>query len=329
MACATSPPTSADLACLRRQGDAPAPAHAGHGARPGPGLHRPGPRHRRRAGGALLPRAALRPGGPRLAGARPLPALDRALLDRALGGAGRGRHHPGRGARHLRRRRQPARHVDARHDARRRDDRRLARPRPRPGGRPGARPAARRVRRRASSSSSRTARCRRARPGRRRCRPATSASTASWRWSTATASRPTAPIVLDIEPVADKWRAFGWETVEIDGNDMAAIVDALTRRAQPQRPPEGDRAAHLAGQGRADASRRSEKAHFFRVDVARVGRLIAELETQRGEAIRCQSAGRTLAMGEDEAAARGATRRGAVRPGAGRARPRRGPRSSG
>src|SRR3954469_3058899 len=36
------------------------------------------------------------------------------------------------------------------------------------------------------------------------------------------------PIVLDMEPVADKWRAFGWETFEIDGNDMTAVIGALT-----------------------------------------------------------------------------------------------------
>ena len=33
--------------------------------------------------------------------------------------------------------------------------------------------------------------------------------------------------MLGIEPLADKWRAFGWSVREIDGHDMAAIVDAL------------------------------------------------------------------------------------------------------
>ena len=60
-------------------------------------------------------------------------------------------------------------------------------------------------------------------------------------------------IVLDMEPVADKWRAFGWETQEIDGNDIAAVVAALQRGARAQRPAEGDRPPHAAGQGRADA----------------------------------------------------------------------------
>ncbi len=32
-----------------------------------------------------------------------------------------------------------------------------------------------------------------------------------------------------LEPLADKWRAFGWETVECDGHDPAALYEALTR----------------------------------------------------------------------------------------------------
>ena len=33
--------------------------------------------------------------------------------------------------------------------------------------------------------------------------------------------------MLDLEPLADKWLAFGWAVREIDGHDMAAIVEAL------------------------------------------------------------------------------------------------------
>ena len=35
--------------------------------------------------------------------------------------------------------------------------------------------------------------------------------------------------VLDLEPLADKWRAFGWETREVDGHDIGALRDALTQ----------------------------------------------------------------------------------------------------
>lgn len=33
--------------------------------------------------------------------------------------------------------------------------------------------------------------------------------------------------VMPIDPVADKWRAFGWHVVEIDGHDMTQVVSAL------------------------------------------------------------------------------------------------------
>lgn len=33
--------------------------------------------------------------------------------------------------------------------------------------------------------------------------------------------------VMPIEPVRAKWEAFGWHVVEIDGHDMAQVVDAL------------------------------------------------------------------------------------------------------
>jgi transketolase len=34
--------------------------------------------------------------------------------------------------------------------------------------------------------------------------------------------------IMAIDPLADKWRAFGWHTIEIDGHDLAAIQQALT-----------------------------------------------------------------------------------------------------
>jgi transketolase len=35
--------------------------------------------------------------------------------------------------------------------------------------------------------------------------------------------------VMGVEPITDKWRAFGWEVLDIDGHDMAKIVAALDR----------------------------------------------------------------------------------------------------
>jgi transketolase len=33
--------------------------------------------------------------------------------------------------------------------------------------------------------------------------------------------------VMSIEPVAEKWRAFGWHTIEVDGHNMREVLDAL------------------------------------------------------------------------------------------------------
>ena len=33
--------------------------------------------------------------------------------------------------------------------------------------------------------------------------------------------------VMPLEPLADKWRAFNWRVLEIDGNDMAQVFDAV------------------------------------------------------------------------------------------------------
>ena len=34
--------------------------------------------------------------------------------------------------------------------------------------------------------------------------------------------------VMPLEPLADKWRAFGWHVLEVDGHNMEAIVDAVS-----------------------------------------------------------------------------------------------------
>ncbi|MEE9164260.1 MAG: transketolase [Thermoplasmata archaeon] len=43
--------------------------------------------------------------------------------------------------------------------------------------------------------------------------------------------------IMPLEPLADKWRAFGWNVLEIDGHDMESILEALHEaRTTPGRP---------------------------------------------------------------------------------------------
>ncbi|AEH85004.1 transketolase [Mesorhizobium opportunistum] len=91
------------------------------------------------------------------------------------------------------------------------------------------------------------------------------------------------PVVLDMEPVADKWRAFGWQTLEIDGNDMRAIIGALADARQRNSKPKAIVLRTLPGKG-VPRIETSEKSHFFRVDVAQWDGIIAEFDKSTGAA---------------------------------------------
>ena len=50
----------------------------------------------------------------------------------------------------------------------------------------------------------------------------------------------TGPIAerFDPGPLAEKWRAFGWHVLEIDGHNMSAILDALDRMEEVREKPQ-------------------------------------------------------------------------------------------
>jgi transketolase len=89
------------------------------------------------------------------------------------------------------------------------------------------------------------------------------------------------PVVLDMEPVADKWRSFGWETFEIDGNDMDAVVATLASARQRNGKPKAIVLRTLPGKG-VRRIEQSEKSHFFRVDVGQWDSIIDEFEQSVG-----------------------------------------------
>ncbi len=89
------------------------------------------------------------------------------------------------------------------------------------------------------------------------------------------------PMVLNMEPVAEKWRAFGWRTTEIDGNDITQIVGALHAARSASGQPNAIVARTVPGKG-VPCIERCEKAHFLNLthidwNVAR-----RELEAQHG-----------------------------------------------
>ncbi|MFA5353319.1 MAG: transketolase [Thermodesulfovibrionales bacterium] len=55
--------------------------------------------------------------------------------------------------------------------------------------------------------------------------------------------------VMKVEPLADKWRAFGWHTIEIDGHNMEQIVDALDEAEKIEGKPSMILARTIKGKG--------------------------------------------------------------------------------
>ena len=90
------------------------------------------------------------------------------------------------------------------------------------------------------------------------------------------------PMVLDMEPVGAKWRAFGWDVTEIDGNDMVAVVAALMLARKRNGKPKAIVLRTLPGKG-VPRIEHSEKSHFFRVDVSQWDGIIAEFEHSVGD----------------------------------------------
>lgn len=81
------------------------------------------------------------------------------------------------------------------------------------------------------------------------------------------ADGPTAD-VLRIEPVEEKWRAFGWHAVRVDGNDAGALIDAFDEcraLAAADGQPQVIICDTRVGRGVPLLEQR-EKAHFMRIE---------------------------------------------------------------
>lgn len=89
------------------------------------------------------------------------------------------------------------------------------------------------------------------------------------------------PVISAIEPVADKFRAFGFDTTEIDGNDMQALIDALIASRAVNQRPKCIVMRTIPGKGVPTIMERP-RAHFVRVANDEWETLIQELETTNG-----------------------------------------------
>jgi len=43
--------------------------------------------------------------------------------------------------------------------------------------------------------------------------------------------------VMNLEPLAEKWKAFGWHTIEADGHDLSQLISAFNEAKQVKGRP--------------------------------------------------------------------------------------------
>ncbi|HEX5202303.1 MAG TPA: transketolase [Actinoplanes sp.] len=82
---------------------------------------------------------------------------------------------------------------------------------------------------------------------------------------------------LALEPLADRWRAFGWHTFEVDGHDLASLHGALT--AAPGDGPRVVLARTIKGSGVPMFENR-KKSHYVTMNPALHQRALAGLRTR-------------------------------------------------
>lgn len=83
--------------------------------------------------------------------------------------------------------------------------------------------------------------------------------------------------VLSLEPLADKWRSFRWNVVEIDGHDMGAILAALDQ-VPGAKGPTAIIAHTVKGKG-LPGIEGTERAHYAKLKDEEVRRALEALGT--------------------------------------------------
>jgi transketolase len=85
------------------------------------------------------------------------------------------------------------------------------------------------------------------------------------------------PVTVRLDPVLDKIVAFGWDAVEVNGNDMAQLSAALEGARKSDGRPKAIVMRTTPGWGVPTLVAR-ERAHFVRVDEQEWDRLLDELD---------------------------------------------------
>ena len=82
--------------------------------------------------------------------------------------------------------------------------------------------------------------------------------------------------VMALEPLAEKWRSFGWRVLEVDGHDVAALRSALASRSADFEPLLVMARTEIFGRMKSIPA--SADGHFIKLDSVLERALVAELE---------------------------------------------------
>jgi len=82
--------------------------------------------------------------------------------------------------------------------------------------------------------------------------------------------------VLDLSPLSERWRAFGWDVHELDGHDVDGLVQTIAG-VDPDGPPHVLVARTVFGKG-VSFMERQLKWHYFPMSDDEYGRALAEVD---------------------------------------------------
>lgn len=88
------------------------------------------------------------------------------------------------------------------------------------------------------------------------------------------------PDVIDLRPLADRWRTFGWEVVEVDGHSVVDLAAALSALDPGSGPPRVLVARTVSGKG-VSFMEGLVKWHYWPMSEEEYRRALEEIEEGR------------------------------------------------
>jgi transketolase len=96
--------------------------------------------------------------------------------------------------------------------------------------------------------------------------------------------------VMNVEPVADKWKAFNWNLAELDGNDVEQIVDAFDNLPAVGSDKPTIIVAHTVKGKGVSFLQNEAKAHHTSIDDDQLRAALAEIDAEYESSKRGKSA---------------------------------------